>query len=249
MFRSYVNSMIMGRPFQPLMEADGGQGGAGSGSGEGGNEGDKGGQGGSGDGGEGGSGEGGQGDQGGSNDDPVTFDEKQQEHIQKIINQTIAKERKRADDEKKKAEARAKLSAEEKAEAERKDREEAAAKKEAAANERLINMEIRDVARDLGVSAKKLERFLKVVDRDDLEVDEDGNIDRSKVEGAVKATLADMPEFKGAAGGRGPGSEFGGGDAGGGVKYSMQQIQAMTPEEVAKNYDDVMKSMAAHNKK
>lgn len=245
--------MIMGRPFQPLMEADGGQGGAGSGNGEGGTEGDKGGQGGNdgggnGDGGDGGNGEGGNGDQGGSGDDPVTFDDKQQEHIQKIINQTIAKERKRADDEKRKAEERAKLSAEEKAEAERKDREEAAAKREEAANNRLINMEIRDVARDLGVSAKKLDRFLKVVDRDNIQVDEDGNIERSAVETAVKGVLADMPEFKGTGGSRGPGSDFGGGDTGG-AKYTLAQINDMSPEEVAKNYDDVMKSMASHNKK
>jgi hypothetical protein len=255
MFRHFANSMMMGRPFQPLFEADGGQGGgAGSGSGDGGTD-DKG-QGGQSDGGDGGSGDGGNGDDGGKGDeggsgqkdDPVKFDEKQQAEIQNIINRTIAKERAKAEAEKKKAEERAKMSADEKAEAERKDREEKAQEKERKANERIINLEIKDVARELGVSSKKLDRFLKVVDREDIEVDEDGNVDRSKVEQAVKGLLADMPEFKGADGSKGPGGDF---DKGGGVgaKYTMAQIQAMTPDEVAKNYDEVMKSMAIHQKK
>jgi hypothetical protein len=60
--------------------------------------------------------------------------------------------------------------------------------------------------------------------------------------------LADMPEFKGADNNKGPGSGF---DQGGGVgaKYTMAQIHAMTPQKVSKDYDEVMKSMAIHQKK
>jgi hypothetical protein len=246
--KDFVLSMLAGRPHQqPFMDAD-----KGGGAGDGGSGGD-GGQG----------GQGGQGDGGGSGgsddddpdkdkdkdkDDPVKFDDRQQAEIQKIIDRTIAKERAKADEEKRKAEERAKMTADQKAEADRKEAEEKAKEREQKANDRLINMEIRDVARDLGVSAKKLERFLKVVDRDDIAVDDEGNINRSKVETAVKAVLADMPEFKGTDNPKGPGSGF---DQGGavGAKYTMAQIQAMTPGEVAKNYDDVMKSMAIHQQK
>lgn len=235
MFKNYVNSILSNRPFNPMFNADGGSGG---------------------DGGQGGSGEGGQGGEGGSgegdNDDEVKFDEKQQAHIQKIIDATIAKERKKS--EKQAAEAaaeaerKAKLTAEEKAKEEREAKEKIAAERETKANTRIINLEIKDVARELGVTSQKLDRFLKVVDRDDLTVDENGDVDRKAVEAAVKAVLVDMPEFKGSTSPKGPGAEFGG-SGNNGAKYSLEQIKSMKPDEIAKDYDEVMKSMQIHNKK
>lgn len=233
MFRNYVQSMVMGKPFQPMFEADGGQGGAGNGDG---GQDDKGADGG-GD---------GQKDDGGQ-DEPVKFDDRQQAELQKIIDRTIAKERKRAEKEKQDALDREKLSAEQKAELDRQNAQKAAEEKERKANERIVNLEIKDVARELGVAAKKLDRFMKVIDRDDLAVDEDGNVDRSKVLAAVKAVLADMPEFKGTDS-KGPGADFGGGNPGG-AKYSMAQIQTMSPKEIAADYDEVQKSLKIHQTK
>jgi hypothetical protein len=241
MFRSYVQSMMAGRPYQIMMDADKGGGGGDPQDPQDppkdpenpddpqdpqdpDNPEDK------------------------DKDDPIKFTDEQQAEINKIVARTIAKERSKAEAERKKAEERAKMSAEEKAEADRKDREEKVKEREEKANARIINMELRDIARDQGVSAKKLERFLKVVDRDGLEVDEDGGVDRTKAEQAVKAVLADMPEFKGPSSPRGPGGEFDKG-AGGGAKFTISQIQAMSNEEIAKNWDDVQKSMAIHNKK
>jgi hypothetical protein len=179
--------------------------------------------------------------------EPVVFDEKQQAEIDKIINRTIKKERTRAEKEKQDAIDREKMTADQKAEADRIAREKAATEREQKANDRIVNLEIKDIARELGVAAKKLDRFMKVIDRDDLAVDEDGNVDRSKVLAAVKAVLADMPEFKGVAG-PGPGAEFNGGNPGG-PKYTMAQIQAMTPKEIAADYDEVAKSMKIHQTK
>jgi hypothetical protein len=232
MFKNYVSTIMGGRPFQPMFSPDGGG--------------------------------------GGPQDppptdppadppndppadppeDPVKFDDKQQAEIQKIINATIAKERKKAEkaaaDAAAEAERKAKMTAEEKAEAERKEREEAAQKREAKANERIVNLEIKDVARELGVSSQKMDRFLKVVDRDDLKIDEDGNVERSAVEAAVKAVLADMPEFKGSTSSKGPGADFGGQQ--GGAKYTLAQIQGMSAKEIAADYDEVQKSMRIHQK-
>jgi hypothetical protein len=241
--------MMNGRPFQPMLEADkGGQGGSGSGAGDQG-QGDGGqGDGGSGDGGGNGDQGQGQGDQGDGQGDggegdkkKVTFDDEQQSFINNLINKTIKEERTKAEAERKKQEERAKMDAKEKAEAELKDANE----KIKALNEKSLSVEIKDVARESGVSAKKLERFLKVVDRDGL-MDDDGNIDQAKVKKAVDAVLGDMPEFKGPEDKKGPGDFSGGG--GGSVKYSLAQIQAMSTEEVAKDYDEVMKSMSFHNK-
>lgn len=218
--------------------AEGGQGGAG----DGGSDDPEGGQGEGGTGGEGGQGEGGE--------DKVTFDDKQQKELQRIINQTIAKERAKAEADRKKAEEeaekRAKMTAEQQVEADRQERERKAQEKEQKANDRIINLEVKDVARELGVPSKKLERFLKLVDRVDLEVDEDGSVDRTKVELAVKAVLADVPEFKGSDNNQGPG-EFSGGQ-GGGAKFTVAQINSMSAEEIKNNYDDVMASMKIHNK-
>lgn len=238
MFMNYVKSMLEGREFMPLMNVDGGSGNDGGDGGDGGDD-DKGGQG-QGDG-DGGDGEG----------EKVTFTDEQQAFIDALIKKNTAKERAKAEADRKKAEKeaadRAQMTADQKAEADREAREKAAQAKEAKANERIVNLEIKDVARELGVSQKKIERFLKIVDRDELEVDENGDVDRAAVELAVKAVLADMPEFKGSDQQRGPDADF---NKGGGVgaKFTRDQIANMSPQEVAANYDDVMKSMAIHNK-
>lgn len=248
MFKLFANSMMNGRAFIPMMDADNG-GGAGSGNGNGeGGQGTGDGQNGTGEG--EGNGEGGADGKDGKDDDKeekLTFSEQQQAEIDKIIARTIAKERSKAESERQKAEERAKMSAEEKAEAERKEREQKAQEREQQANAKIIGLEIKDVARGAGVPAKKIERFMKLVDRDEIDIDDNGDVNRSDVEKAVKAVLADMPEFKGSEDPKGPGGDFNGGGAG--VKYTKQQIESMTPQEIAKDYDNVMKSMAVHNKK
>jgi hypothetical protein len=245
MFTNYVRSMVMGQPFQPMFEAHDDGGGAGSGTGDQGGQGDQGGgdggQGQSGSGDQGGSG--GEGNQGGDKDkDKVEFSESQQTFINNLINKTIKDERTKAEQKRQQELDRQKMDDKQKAEADLKDAQD----KIKAMNDRTLGFEIKDMARDLGVPAKKLDRFLKVVDRDGL-MDDDGNIDKSKVKQAVEGTLGDMPEFKGSDAHKGPGDFSGGG--GETVKYSMAQINAMSPEEIKNNYDDVMKSVQFHNKK
>lgn len=236
MFRLYASSIMNGRGFNPMYNADSGSGGDGSGTG---GDDDKGEDKGSGD------GTGDDGDQ--DKDEPIKFDEKQQAEIDRIIKQRLAKEAKKQEKAVQDAIEREKMTAEEKAEQDRIVAEKKAKDREAKANERVVNLEIKDIAREMGVPSKKLERFLKVVDREDIEVDDDGNVDRSQVETAVKALLADMPEFKGPDNQKGPGGDFNG--TNNSAKFSKTQIQAMQPEEIAKNWDDVQASMKIHNQK
>lgn len=236
MFRLYANSIMNGRGFNPMYNADSGSGGDGSGTG--GDDDDKGEDKGTDD------GTGDDGDQ--DKDEPIKFDEKQQAEIDRIIKQRLAKEAKKQEKAVQDAIEREKMTAEEKAEQDRIVAEKKAKDREAKANERVVNLEIKDIAREFGVPSKKLDRFLKVVDREDIEVDDDGNVDRSQVESAVKALLADMPEFKGPESKKGPAGEYNG--TNNSAKFSKAQIESMTPEEVSKNYEDVMKSMAIHNK-
>lgn len=236
MFNSFAKSMVFGRAFIPMMDEDSGGGAGGGTGGEGSNGQEK------------GTGEGGEGGAGG---DKVTFTEAQQAHIDQLIGQKVASERTKA--EQKAAEAaetaaaKAKMTADELAEVERKEQSERAAAREAAANEKIISLEVKDAAREAGVPAKKLQRFLKLVDTKAITIDSEGNPSASEIKAAVSEILADMPEFKAADNQKGPGGDFNGG--GTAPTYTEQQIKAMTPQEVAANYDEVMKSLAAHNKK
>lgn len=229
MFKRFVESMLGNRPFQPLFDADPG---AGGGSGDPGAGDPPGG----GDPGNNDPGEGGNGGQSGK----VVFTPEQQQHINSLIGKTIKEERTKAEQKQKEAEERAKKDALELAQSDLTE----AQKKIQAQNDRSLNYEIKDAARDAGVPANKLDRFLKVVDREGL-MDNEGTIDGDKVKQAIDATLGDMPEFKGTENPKGPGEFNGGGQ---GVKYSMAQINAMTPQEVKANYDDVMTSLSFHNK-
>ena len=125
---------------------------------------------------------------------------------------------------------------------------EAARQKAEQFKQRAVTYEIQDVAREMGVPGNRLERFLKLVERDEIAVDEEGNVDRSAVQLVVKAVLGDFPEFKATGNQKGPGGDFDKG-SGNGAKYSMQQIGKMSPQEIKENWEDVQKSMAVHNKK
>lgn len=246
MFMQFARSMEAGRAFQPMMDADGG----GSGGGEGAGEGDDKNKGGQGDdqGGEGGSDGGEGGDDGG--DDEVKFDEKQQAHIDKIIERRIAKERAKAQKEQEaaaaKAEERAKMTAEQKAEEDRKDREKKAEEREKKATDTIIGLSLERQALTAGVPEKKLARFLKIVDRDGIELDDNGEVDKAQTKAAIDAALSDMPEFKSSGVQQGPGDDQRGG-SGNKAKFSKQEIEKMTADQVAKNYDDVIASMKIHN--
>lgn len=249
MYRNFVHSILMNRPFQPMFEADKGSGGGDQGSGDqGSGSGDQGDQGGGNN--DGGDGSGNNQNNNNSNDnnhdkkDPVTFSEEQQNFINNLINKTIKDERTKAEKERDKELERQKMDENQRREADLKD---AQAKLDQFKN-RSLTYEIKDVAREMGVPANKLDRFLKLVDRDEVDVDDDGSVDRSKVSGIVKAVLGDFPEFKAGEGsGKGPGGDFDKG-SGSGAKYSMAQIKDMSQNEIKDNWDDVQKSMAIHNK-
>ena len=245
MFRNYVQSMLNHRPFA-FYEADKG-GGTGDAGGTGTDPGadnpgdDNPGGDGSDDGNSGGADSGGNDDE---NHNKVTFTDDQQSFINQLINNTIKKERDKAEAERQKELERQKMSDEQKVQADL----EAARQKAEQFKQKAVTYEIQDVARDMGVPANRLERFLKLVDREEIQVDEDGNVDRSAVQTVVKAVLGDFPEFKEVGNTKGPGGDFDRG-SGNGAKYSMQQIKDRSPEEGKNNWDDVQKSIAINNKK
>jgi hypothetical protein len=73
-----------------------------------------------------------------------------------------------------------------------------AKEREAAARRRAdtaaINLALRDAAAEEGIPGKKLKRALKMVDRDEISVDEDGNVEGA--EEAITDLLEEFPEFR-----------------------------------------------------
>lgn len=128
---------------------------------------------------------------------------------------------------------REKMDDAERAKAEKADAEKAAAEKVSGANARLVKAEAKSAALAAGVKADRVDRFLRNVDLDDIEVDDDGKIDEAAVGKAVKQALDDVPEFKGgASNGKGGAS---GGDFGGDAKPAQlthDQLKGMTPKEI-----------------
>jgi hypothetical protein len=57
-----------------------------------------------------------------------------------------------------------------------------------------IDIAIRDAAADAEVPAKKIKRLVRLVDRDDISLDEGGEVDGATE--AVDAFLEEFPEFK-----------------------------------------------------
>lgn len=238
MFKHFAESMIGGRAFTPMYNADGGAGAGGASGSD--DPGQSGGQAGAGANDQGQGGAAGADDQGQGQGQEVKFTPEQQEFINNLIGKTVKSERTKAEAERKRLEEMAKMDEAGKLKLQLED----AQKKITESNKEILNSKIERAALSAGVPAKKLARFVKVVDRDGIETD--GAIDEQQIEAAVKATLDDMPEFKASENSKGPGGE---GFSGGGpdkAKYTMAQIKAMDPKEIAADYDEVMKSMRYH---
>lgn len=98
-----------------------------------------------------------------------------------------------------------------------------------------------------GVKPERIDRFLKVVDLSDLDgLTADGKPDDDAIAKVIGSTLDDMPEFKGADGGK-PAS--GGGDfsgSGGAPKqWTRADVAKLTPAEFDKHEDEIMEQMRA----
>lgn len=91
--------------------------------------------------------------------------------------------------------------------------EERAAQAAQQANARIVRSEMRVALAAAGVAAQKLDRAVRLVDLDEIEVLETGEPDGKAITTQVQALLQEWPELTGNAA-RGVGGEFTGGNAG-----------------------------------
>jgi hypothetical protein len=132
------------------------------------------------------------------------------------------------------------------AKAEKDDAEKAAQEHVKGANGRLVRAEAKVAALAAGVKADRVTRFLRNVDLDDVEVDDDGDVDEKAVAKAVKAALDEVPEFKGGASNGGGGGSSGGEFNGTGDKkvWTRDEISKLSPEEYEKHEEEILAQLA-----
>jgi hypothetical protein len=108
-----------------------------------------------------------------------------------------------------------------------------------AANQRLIKAEAKIQAQALGVKADRLAMFLKNVDLDDIDVDDNGEPDEKAIKAAVEATLALLPEFKGSTA---PPAGSSGGEHNGaaGKVWTKAEVAALSVEDFEKHEAEIM---------
>lgn len=146
-----------------------------------------------------------------SGDDTGTENDKtEQPDIDAIVQKRLGQARKQWDKEQADAAAKAKMTEAEQAKAEKAEAEKAADEKSSAADARVIRAEAKVAAVAAGVKPDRAAAFLRILELDGVELDDDGEPDAKAIAAAIKSTLADFPEFKGVAGKGGPsGGEHG----------------------------------------
>ncbi len=164
-----------------------------------------------------------------------------QEDLDKIIQKRLAKAQKQWQTELEEAKKKEQMTAEERLKAEKTEAENKAKDAVSKANNLVKTAEAKAQALALGVKPEKVTYLLKLADLDSVEVSEGGEVDQNALKGAIETVLKDLPELKGATAGNG------GGDFSGGSKNTFltpDQIKAMSPQEVLKNWEQVSRSLA-----
>jgi hypothetical protein len=153
-----------------------------------------------------------------------------QAEVDKLVGKARTQERNKAADAAKKAQ----MDEVERLKTEASEKDERDKKRQA----RLIRAEAKSIAQTLGVKPERLDYALQAVDLSQIELDDDDDPDTAQIKEALQKLLEAVPELKGTPGAPKGGSEF---DQGGKSKEELteEKIQAMTPEEMAKNMDAI----------
>ena len=134
-----------------------------------------------------------------------------QEDLDKIIQKRLARERRsweaQLEEEEKK---RASMSEAERLKAEKEEVETRLTALQTEYSKRLINAEAKLIATELGVKADKMKYLMKLVDLDEVTLDEEGNVDTEELTKSIQAVLDAIPELKGGVAIPKAGAEFNG---------------------------------------
>lgn len=162
--------------------------------------------------------------------------------LDRILGEKLAKERTKFETQLAEAQANAGKSELERITAERDKFKDQAENGSKAGAENLAKAEAKVIAL---VAGARDDRLTKVVAEADLTgvVDDDGEVDETKLKAAIDKVLVDYPEWKKTPGKSG--GELGGGAGGDKPTFTRKQIQDMTPAERVKRLDEINEAMAA----
>jgi hypothetical protein len=150
------------------------------------------------------------------------------EEVNDLIEKRLAREKRRADDEKRKAS----MNATQRAQADKEEAERNAAERISDANTRVIRSEAKLVALDAGVRPERAKAVLELAraELSGVEVDEFGDPDASAIQAAVDAVIKEYPEFTS------EGSKPSWGKAPDASRNTRTQIDTSDPEQVRANF-------------
>lgn len=133
-----------------------------------------------------------------------------QEDLDRIIQKRLARERRNWETQLEEEKKKASMSEAERLKAEKEEVEARLTALQTEYSKRLINAEAKLIATELGVKADKMKYLMKLIDLDEVTLDEDGNVDTEKLTKSIQAVLDDMPELKGGVAIPKAGAEFNG---------------------------------------
>lgn len=161
-----------------------------------------------------------------------------QEEVDKAISKRLAQERKKWDKEQAEAKAKADMSETERLKAEKAEAEKAAAESHSKAAQMLIAADAKVAAVEAGVKPGRVNKFLRLVDLSDIELNDKGEPDSQAIKAAIEAELADAPEFKGESSGGASGGDFG--NDVGKKKWTQAEVDKLSPEEYEKHREAIL---------
>lgn len=164
---------------------------------------------------------------------PISFTPEQQAHIDKLISKTVGRERTRLEGELKTLKDRGDMDEVTRLTAELADRDAAIATSAATVLATKVETRAERAALAAGVKPERLDRFMRLVDIDVDTLTADGKPDADAITALVATTLADVPEFKGAAsttGGAPTGADLTGGN-GQPKTWTRAEIAALSLED------------------
>lgn len=174
----------------------------------------------------------------------VEFTPEQQAAIDALVAERVRRAERtaaqRAKDEADEAARRAQMDEVDRLKAEKDDAEKAAGEAAKRADKAIVRAEARVASLAAGVPAERLDRVLRLLDLDDIEV-ENGAPDGAAVEAAVKALKTDVPELFGGKAPRRSGADMDDGDND--RTWTRAQIAALTPKEYEKHEAEIDKAM------
>jgi hypothetical protein len=175
----------------------------------------------------------------------VTFTAEQQAHIDALVVDRVERAKKTAKqqalDEAKQQRDREQMDELDRVKAEKADAEKVASAAQARLDGVIIDSEAKVAVLAAGVSADRLEKALRLLDLDGVEVVE-GKVDGAAVTKAVEKLKAEIPELFTVQAPARSGGDFSGGGQGK-RSFTTAEVKAMSPAEYAEHREEIMAAM------